>query len=273
MCILGEKMENDAFIEMGVTDGHGDITTQNMGDLTEEDHAVWKILCSRQSHLSQGKASVAFNEGLRSIGFSQDSIPNFAEMSKKTMPLTGMKIIPVTGLIPTKKFFTMLSDKKFPCTLWIRKRDRLDYIEEPDLFHDVFGHAPILTDRVFADFIQGFAQLALKHVENERAIMLLARIWWFTFEFGLITEMGKEGKGEKKIFGGGILSSKSEVEHALSATHKHKPFNVREVMMTAYQIDRFQENYFIIDSFEQLLTSLPEIERQLDDLLVPKIVA
>ncbi len=269
----GGIMENDAFIEMGVTNGHGEITKQNMEDLTEKDHAVWKTLCSRQSQLSHGKASKEFNEGLRSIGFGQDSIPNFTEMSKKTIARTGMEIIPVTGLIPTKQFFKMLSEKKFPCTVWIRDPDRLDYIEEPDLFHDVFGHAPILTDRVFADFIQGFARLALKHVENERAILLLARIWWFTFEFGLITERDREGKEETKIFGGGILSSKSEVEHALTATHKHKPFNVREVMMTAYQIDRFQENYFIIKSFEQLLNSLPEVEKQLNDLLVPKVVA
>jgi phenylalanine-4-hydroxylase len=238
------------------------VIMQNMWEVSLVDHAIWRRLCERQTQLSQGKASSAFVQGLQKIEFSPDAIPSFAALTKKIKPLTGWEIVPVTGLLPTMDFFALLAERKLPTTVWIRNAQELVYIEEPDLFHDVFGHVPILTNKEFTQFVEGFAKLCSNHIDNPNAIELLSRIWWFTFEFGLI----KEGSATK-IFGGGILSSKGEVGHSLSDVPIHVPFDVATVMHTPFEIDRMQNLYFVINSFSQLLELLPEIEKCLNDML------
>ncbi len=238
------------------------ITVQLMEELTEEDHETWRILCTRQSLLSEGKASSAFVLGLKSIDFDPGKIPDFSKINLRLRKLTGWEIIPVTGLLSVKDFFSLIAERKFPCTVWIRSREQLDYIQEPDLFHDVFGHVPILTNKVFCDFMEAFAKIVLKHADDEKALEILSRVWWFTFEFGLIRE-----QGQTKIFGGGILSSRGEVVFSLSAEHTHRPFVLSDVMHMPYRIDRFQETYFVIDSFEQLFACIDQIEPRLKEML------
>ncbi len=238
------------------------ITVQIMEELTEEDHETWRILCTRQSALSAGKASHAFVTGLQNIAFDPSRISNFENINQQLQQRTGWQLIPVTGLLSVKDFFSLIAERKFPCTVWIRSREQLDYIQEPDLFHDVFGHVPILTNQIFCDFMETFAKIVLKHTHNEQALEILSRIWWFTFEFGLIRE-----EGRTKIFGGGILSSRGEVAFSLSSAPMHRPFVLSDVMHTPYRIDRFQETYFVIDSFAQLFDSLHQIEPILEKML------
>ena len=185
------------------------ITVQLVEELTDEDHDIWNVLCIRQSLLSEGKASSTFVSGLKSIDFDSRKIPDFSKINLRLQKITGWQLIPVTGLLSVKDFFSLIAERKFPCTVWIRSREQLDYIQEPDLFHDVFGHVPILTNKVFCDFMEEFAKIVVRHADDERALEILPRVWWFTFEFGLIRE-----NAAVKIFGGGILSSKGEVVHS-----------------------------------------------------------
>jgi len=218
---------------------------------------TWKILCFRQSVLCEGKSSQEFVKGLKAIGFDPQKIPNFEEISKKLT--TGWKVSAVPGLIPVKEFFEMIARREFPTTTWIRSSDSLDYIQEPDLFHDVFGHVPMLTNQLFCNFMAEIGKIALKWIDNPQAIEILSRLWWFTVEFGLIRE-----DGQLKAFGGGILSSRAEVLHSVSDKPTHRPFEVQEIFRTPFQIDRIQDQYFVIESFDQLFDCLKEVETLLE---------
>jgi phenylalanine-4-hydroxylase len=217
---------------------------QHADRYTEEDHAVWRLLVERQSALAAAHACEEFLRGLRTLGIG-DSIPDFDAVNARLEPLTGWRIVGVPGLIPDAVFYDHLAHRRFPVTVWIRTRAELDYLVEPDLFHDFFGHVPLLSNPVFADYMQLYGQRAL---EAGAKIDLLARLYWYTVEFGLIrTSAGL------KIYGAGILSSAAEVKHAMAGESVQRlPFEAASVMRRPYQIDKLQDTYFVLDDFRQL---------------------
>jgi phenylalanine-4-hydroxylase len=217
---------------------------QHLDRYSDEDQAVWRLLVERQSALARKYACAEFVQGLDVLGIG-DGIPDFDAVNARLEPLTGWRIVGVPGLIPDAAFYDHLAHRRFPVTVWIRTRAELDYLVEPDLFHDFFGHVPLLSNPVFADYMQLYGQRAL---EAGGRIDLLARLYWYTVEFGLIrTPAGL------KIYGAGILSSAAEVKHAMFARDAERlPFEAASVMRRPYQIDKLQSTYFVLDDFHQL---------------------
>jgi phenylalanine-4-hydroxylase len=222
-----------------------DWTVPQTRDLySDEDQAVWRLLVERQTALAKDFACGEFLHGLETLGIS-DSIPDFDAVNARLEPLAGWRVVGVPGLIPDAVFYDHLAHRRFPVTVWIRKRSELDYLVEPDLFHDFFGHVPLLSNPVFADYMQRYGQRAAEAGPN---LDLLARLYWYTVEFGLIrTPQGL------KIYGAGILSSAREVRHAIEGEGvERQPFEAAKVMRRPYQIDRLQNTYFVLDDFRQL---------------------
>jgi phenylalanine-4-hydroxylase len=177
--------------------------------------------------------------------------------------------VAVPGLIDNRQFFELMANRQFPATTWLRQRDQLDYLPEPDMFHDTFGHVPLLSNQAFCDFLASLSRIALTHIDSEDAIAMISRLYWYTVEFGLIQEDATLGSGGLRIYGGGILSSAGETSHSLyGPTVQRRPYEVDTLLQTPYVINQFQEQYFVIDSYEQLYESVPEIEARLDALLV-----
>lgn len=223
---------------------------------TQEDHEVWNILYAGQISRIKSLASEAYIKGIDYCQFESDKVPNFARVNQLLEQKTGWKIFVVPGLIDNKPFFEHLSRKEFPATTWLRTKEQLEYLEEPDMFHDVFGHVPLLSEPFFCDYLEGLSKIALKHIDDELAIELLSRIYWFTVEFGLIRE-----SSQTKIYGAGILSSSEESEISIEHEYKHRPFDVQTILDTPYIKDKFQEQYFVIESYQQLFDALPEIDK------------
>jgi phenylalanine-4-hydroxylase len=229
---------------------------QNYESYTSEDFEVWEILFERQMAQLPPMATRDYLEGLEKIRFSANEIPDFNKVNPLLKSITGWQVNVVAGLIPNKEFFELMSERFFPATTWLRKREQLAYLEEPDMFHDVFGHVPLLTNQSFVNFLQELARIALVHIDNDDIIEKIARLYWYTVEFGLIREDKK-----LKIYGAGILSSAGESEYSLySSVPQRVAYNVAEIMATPYIKDHYQEKYFVIDSYEQLYHSIPEIE-------------
>ncbi len=222
--------------------------SQGWENYTAEDHGVWLTLYERQSKVLPGRACDQFLKGLDALDLHGDGIPDFERMSEKLRALTGWSVVAVPGLVPDDVFFEHLANRRFPAGNFIRKPDQLDYLEEPDVFHDVFGHVPMLTDPTFADFMQAYGEggrraMGLGQLHN------LARLYWYTVEFGLMRSA--EGL---RIYGAGIVSSKSETVFALDdASPNRLGFDLERVMRTPYRIDDFQQVYFVIESIESLL--------------------
>ncbi len=217
---------------------------QDATDYGPEEQAVWRLLLERQTRLARRHACAEFLDGLETLGVG-DTIPDFAAVSARLEARTGWRVVGVPGLIPDAAFYDHLAHRRFPVTVWIRTRAELDYLVEPDLFHDFFGHVPLLAHRVFADYIQLYGR---RGIEAGPAMGRLARLYWYTVEFGLIrTPHGL------KAFGAGILSSAAEVEHALLSREVERlPFDAATVMQRPYEIDRLQNTYFVLDDFRQL---------------------
>ncbi len=226
---------------------------------TKEDFQVWKLLYERQIVNLPEAASEAYLEGLQKINFTADRIPDFKETNRVLQSLTGWRLAVVPGLIDDDIFFKLMADRQFPATTWLRKMSELDYLEEPDMFHDVFGHVPMLTNQHFVNFLQELSKIALRYIDNAWAIQLISRIYWFTVEFGLIRE-----NGGVSIYGAGILSSAGETKFCLSKEATHIDYEVDKIMGTPYRKDVFQERYFLINSYEQLFHSTDQIERYLE---------
>lgn len=213
---------------------------------TAEENAVWKTLYERQIKLIEHRACGEFIEGLHKLELTADAIPQLPDVSKRLMEQTGWSVAPVKALISFKEFFELLSRRQFPAATFIRIPEHIDYLKEPDIFHEIFGHCPLLTNKAFAEFTKKVGDLGLSMTKEER--VLLARLYWFTVEFGLINT--KQGV---RIYGGGILSSKGESIYALESDIPHRQaFDLMTVLRTAYRYDEMQKNYFIIDSFESL---------------------
>jgi phenylalanine-4-hydroxylase len=227
---------------------------------TAEDHQVWKILFERQIKNLPPVATREYLLGIERVGFVADRIPDFEEVNRRLKPLTGWQLHVVPGLIPNREFFELMSNRNFCATTWLRTMEQLDYLQEPDMFHDVFGHIPLLTNVPLCNFLAELSRIALRFVENEHVIELISRVYWFTVEFGLIREEGK-----LRIYGAGILSSVGETRYALGDIPIRLPYNVRQLLDTPYIKEKFQEKYFVIDSYEQLYGSVDEIERLLEE--------
>jgi phenylalanine-4-hydroxylase len=228
---------------------------QHYEKYTDEDFKVWKLLFDRQMAQLPGMAEAEYLEAIRTIGFDDGLIPNFNNVNAELQNITGWSIEVVPGLIPNKEFYSLLQSKRFPASTWLRKLEQLDYLQEPDMFHDVFGHIPLLTNKHFSDFLEQFSRMGLRYVDNEYAVELLARIYWYTVEFGLI----RNEKG-LQIYGAGILSSSGESKYSLSDVPGHVPYDPYLIVQTPYIIDRYQSQYFVIDSYKQLFESIPNID-------------
>jgi phenylalanine-4-hydroxylase len=227
-------------------------TKQNWESYTPQMHDIWQLLYERQMKQMPEFACKEFLEGAGKIGLNANHIPNFDELSNKLRRLTGWSVVPVPGLIPEKEFFIHLRNREFPAARFLRTREQLDYIEEPDIFHDIFGHVPMLTNTVFADFMEKFGKLGCAVLDRPGALKIIARLYWYTVEFGLLqTEEGL------KIYGAGIVSSNNETPYSIKSPSPNRIHFERErVMCTNYRIDDFQETYFVIRSFDELFESL-----------------
>jgi phenylalanine-4-hydroxylase len=226
------------------------LVEQNWARYGADQHAVWRLLFERQQRLLQGRACREYLDGLDDLGVAAGGIPDFRGLSKILEPATGWRIVGVPGLVPDDVFFALLARRRFPSTCFIRRRDQLDYLQEPDVFHDVCGHVPMLMNPVFADYMQAYGEGGLKalmlgHLEH------LARLYWYTVEFGLLaTPQGL------RIYGSGILSSSGESVYCLDDPRPNRlRFDLRRVMRTQYHIDRYQETYFVINEFEELFAA------------------
>ena len=220
---------------------------QDLSAYTAEEHALWRRLYARQMKLLPGYAFETYLEYLSGLE-AGDSIPGFDRVSRRLRRATGWEIVAVPGLIPDLAFFDHLAGQRFPVTVWLRKPEEFDYIVEPDVFHDFFGHVPLLFDRAYADYLQAYGRGGLKAARLD-ALRMLARLYWYTVEFGLIR--APEGL---RIFGAGILSSGGEVVHALDSPQPRRlAFDLERILRTDYRIDRYQGTYFVIESFERLV--------------------
>lgn len=213
---------------------------------SDEENQVWSELITRQLPIVTGRACNEYLKGIDLINFPKDRIPQCHEVSSVLQDITGWSLEPVPALIPFDRFFALLADRKFPAATFIRRREDLNYLQEPDIFHEVFGHCPLLTNQAYADFTHMYGNLGLKAAHEDR--VMLAKLYWFTIEFGLIKTL--QGL---RVYGGGILSSMNETPYCLeSSIPERKPFNVLDVLRTPYRIDIMQPIYFVIDDFDVL---------------------
>ena len=221
---------------------------------TAQEHAVWKTLFERQSKLLPGRACDEFVSGMRDLPIGPEQIPNFLQLSETLTRRTGWQVVAVPGLVPDDVFFEHLANRRFPAGQFIRKPDQLDYLEEPDVFHDVFGHVPMLMNPVIADYIQAYGEGGLR-AKRLGVLEKLARVYWYTVEFGLVRQ--PDGL---RIYGAGIASSATETIFAVEDTSPNRVrFDLERVMRTHYRIDDFQETYFVLDHLDDLLR-LAEID-------------
>ena len=212
------------------------------------EHQVWATLYKRQTDLLPGRACDPFLKGLDALDLRRSGIPDFARINEGLFQLTGWTVVAVPGLVPDAVFFDHLANRRFPAGQFIRRPDQMDYLQEPDIFHDVFGHVPMLTDPVFADYMQAYGQGGLRAMGRGQ-LHNLARLYWYTVEFGLLrTPQGL------RIYGAGILSSASESVFAIEDPSPNRlDFDLQRVMRTRYRIDDFQQTYFVVPSLQALL--------------------
>ena len=249
-------MESPKRVESQLTDkGYVPVYTTAVVDqpwdsYTDTDHQVWAQLFERQKAILPGRASDEFLAALAAMEMTPDRIPKFDDLNPILRAATGWELVGVEGLLPELTFFDHLANRRFPVTWWIRKPDQMDYLSEPDLFHDLFGHVPLLMNPVFADYMEAYGRGGVKaHGIGEDALVNLTRLYWYTVEFGLIRQ--KDGL---RIYGSGIVSSKGESMYSLESDAPNRiGFDLERIMRTRYRIDTYQKTYFVIDSFEQLM--------------------
>jgi len=230
------------------------------------EHAMWDRLFDRQVAMLPGRVTPAFMDGLDVLRLGKPGIPDFAELSARLHALTGWSVVAVPGLVPDAVFFEHLANRRFVAGRFIRTPEQLDYLEEPDVFHDVFGHVPLLANKVFADYMQAYGEGGLRSLRYG-SLAKLARLYWYTVEFGLV-----RAGGDLKLYGAGIVSSYGESLFALDDRSPNRiGFDLKRVMRTQYRIDDYQQTYFVIDSFEDLLrqtldTDFAPLYAELDSL-------
>ena len=228
-------------------------TVQNCSQYTAEEHEVWGILYRRRMKELASTASGVFLHGAEVIGLSDATVPRLESVNQRLSGLTGWNAVPVTGFIPAKDFFRCLAQRRFPTTITVRPRESLEYVPAPDIFHDVFGHVPLHANPVVADFLQRFGALAAEAIEEED-VKRMARLFWFTVEFGLVRE-----DHEVKAYGSGLISSSADAANALGPTCDRRPFDVQAVMSQPFEIDRLQDVLFVVESFDQLFEAIQQV--------------
>ena len=213
---------------------------------TDEENSIWRELILQQKEILPGRACDEYMEALERMNFPEDRVPQVKDVSEVLRKHTGWEVAPVPALINFDKFFALLADKKFPAATFIRTREEMEYLQEPDVFHEIFGHTPLLTDSRFAEFTHAYGKAGLKASKEDR--VMLARLYWFTVEFGLINT----AKG-LRTYGAGIVSSIGETPYSIeSDVPQRKPFDPVDLLRTPYRIDIFQTVYFVIDSLDDL---------------------
>lgn len=233
-------------------------TNQNWAEYTSENHRVWSILYERRMADLERTGSQVFLEGAEIIALRAETVPDIRRVNEKLNIRTGWNAFPVRGFIPAGEFFRCLAIRLFPTTVTMRRMEQLEYLPEPDIFHDVFGHVPLHADPSFADFLQSFGQVAAMASKNPDQVTAMARLFWFTVEFGLI----REG-GEVRTYGSGLVSSAGDAANALSDGCDRRPFRLDNVIEQPFEVDRFQDVLFVIDSFEQIVDALDEMKGRL----------
>jgi phenylalanine-4-hydroxylase len=233
--------------------------TQDWSAYTEEQHAVWGLLYRRRMAELERTASQVFLDGAEAIGLEADHVPDLAKVNARLDARTGWNAVPVGGFLPAPQFFQCLAQRRFPTTVIVRTMAQLEYLPEPDIFHDVFGHVPLHSDPVFADFLQGFGALAARARSPEQTTAM-ARLFWFTVEFGLIRE-----RGDLRIYGSGLISSVGDAANALGPSCDRRPFDLDAVLNQHFEIDRLQDVLFVLDSYDQLFEATETIRQRWAD--------
>src|SRR5438477_6600342 len=230
---------------------------QRTAEYTKENNAVWKLLFSRRMDHLHKVGGRAFLNGIRAIGLTPDRVPDLEVMNRRLEPITGWRAVPVCGFLEPTLFFQCLAERRFPTTVIVRPMEQLDYLPEPDIFHDVFGHVPMHADPVFADFLQRFGAIAAT-AKTAGEVRMLTRLFWFTVEFGLIKE-----EGEAKVYGSGLISSMADCLNALSPNCERRPFTLEAVLQQEFEIDHLQPVLFVIDSHQQLFDAVEQVRERM----------
>jgi len=236
---------------------------QDMRAYTAQDLKVWKTLFERQATNLTGKVCEAYTVALREMDtvLNARKIPDFREIDEWFRNATEWKLEVVPGLIPVNDFFRLLAEKRFCSSTWLRRMDQLDYLEEPDMFHDTFGHIPLLSNPVFSDFMQCFGDLGCRMANDPRKLAELQRLYWFTIEFGMLA-------GDfPSVYGAGIISSFGETNRAFSTTADYLPFHLGEVLEKEFRTDVVQESYICINSFDTLFGSLQLLDEKWTEVI------
>jgi phenylalanine-4-hydroxylase len=231
---------------------------QNYSGYQEEDHQTWKTLCGRQLVLRKENISTAYLTGFKNLELDHSRIARIDVISSRLKSISGWTLIPVAGLIPTRDFFTMMIDKKYPITVSIRKPWQMDFIDHPDIFHDVCGHVPLLTNLEFVNFLANYSLLALKYLDDDRAVNILSRLYWFTCEMGVIVE-----QGAYKAYGGAVITSAQEIVNINNTNVPKYPFTLDQILNTSFDYSQLQTEYFVINSYDELFNSLINLEKHL----------
>jgi phenylalanine-4-hydroxylase len=227
-------------------------TSQDWAGYTDLDHQVWASLYRRRMPVLRTTASQVFLRGVDEIGLGSECIPDLSVLNWRLRARTGWRAVPVSGFLPAGEFFQALARREFPTTVTIRPLESLDYVAEPDIFHDVFGHVPLHADPVFADFLQRFGAVAAGAATPELTERL-ARLFWFTVEFGLIQE-----EAGVRIYGSGLISSRADAANALGPGCEHRPFDLDQVLEQPFRIDELQPVLFVVSGFDQLFQAVAE---------------
>jgi len=233
------------------------LTVQDYSAYTAEQHAVWAELVGRRLPQLEEHAAKEYLEGYQIIGLQRESLPDLTEVSTRLEPRTGWNSTPVTGFLPSAAFFEMIAARRFPTTTWLRGRDSLEYTPEPDIFHDVFGHVPMHSHKVFADFLAHYGRVCAE-VEDTKILEMLGRLFWYSVEFGLIRE-----NGQIKVYGSGLISSHGECTRVISGGCEIQDFDIDAVLRTPVKVDEMHHLLFAIDSFDQLFEAMQQAERRI----------
>ena len=230
---------------------------QDYSKYTKEDFDVWEILAERQIKNLQDKAHPEYIHCLNQLSdvLNPSEVPNFDKLNEKLLATHGWSISVVPGLIPVDQFFQLLADKKFCSSTWLRNMDQLDYLEEPDMFHDIFGHIPLLMNKEYSDFVQNIGIMGIRYGHDEEVVKQLQRLYWFTIEFGLIRY-----NGDIKLYGAGIMSSSGESDHIFNDEIEVRPYQLSYILHQPFITSEIQKVYYEIESFAQLYESVDELE-------------
>ena len=232
------------------------IIRQDYAAYTEEQHAVWAELVGRMMPEIEQHAAREYLDGFQIIGLQKDKLPNLKEISSRLAPRTGWSSTPVSGFLPAPAFFEMLASRNFPTTTWLRSMESLEYTPEPDIFHDVFGHVPMHSHKVFADFLEHYGRVCAG-ISDAEILEKLGRLFWYTVEFGVIRQ-----DGEVKAYGSGLISSHGECRNVMAGNCAIHDFTLDEVLTTKVKVDELHKLLFAVSSFDQVYEAMHEAERR-----------